>query len=130
VSGAAAALQAAAAAALEPLDAAVYPGPPLQGAFPYALVETGAETDWGHKSGAGRELRLAVIVRDTGERPDRVRALAGAAEAMIEAGLEPEGWQIVSLAFLRGRLVADGPSGRPGWTATIEYRARMLASGP
>ena len=39
---------------------AVYPGPPLQAAFPHAVVECGAETDWGHKSGRGRELRLAV----------------------------------------------------------------------
>jgi hypothetical protein len=36
---------------------------------PYAIVETGPEIDWSHKSGAGRELRLAVTLRDKGERP-------------------------------------------------------------
>lgn len=31
----------------------VYDGPPVQAVVPYATVETGPETDWGHKNGAG-----------------------------------------------------------------------------
>jgi uncharacterized protein DUF3168 len=128
MSGAAAALQAAAMAALEALEAGgIYPGPPLQAAFPYAIVECGAEADWGHKSGAGRELRLAVTWRDAGERPERPEALADAAEAAIESGLAPEGWRLVSLAFLRRRAVAEGRGGEAGWAVAIDYRARMLA---
>jgi hypothetical protein len=35
-----------------------------------------------------------------------------------------EGWHIVSLALLRSRVLrTDGP-----WTASIEWRARMLAA--
>jgi hypothetical protein len=128
MSGACAALQSAAIEALAALDlGAVYPGPPLQSAFPYAVVECGAETDWGHKSGRGRELRLAVILRDAGERPDRAQAFAEVAEAAIEAGLEPEGWYLVTLAMTRRRTVAEGRGGRAGWAVAIDYRARMLA---
>jgi hypothetical protein len=128
VSGAGGALQAAAIEALATLGlGAVYPGPPLRAAFPYAAIECGAETDWGHKGGRGRELRLAVTWRDSGERPERALALGDAAEAAIEAGLEPEGWQVVSLALLRRRTVAAGPPGQPGWIVALDYRVRMLA---
>jgi Protein of unknown function (DUF3168) len=128
VSEAGAALQAAAIEALEALDlGGVYPGAPLQAAFPHVLVECGAETDWGHKSGRGRELRLAVTLRDVGERPDRAQAFAEVAEATVEAGLEVEGWRLVTLAMVRRRTVAVGQSGRSGWAVTLDYRARMLA---
>ena len=126
--GAGAALRSAAIETLEALDlGGVYPGPPLQAAFPHAVVETGPESDWGHKSGRGRELRLAVILRDSGERPDRVQAFAEVAEAAIEAGLEVEGWYLVTLTMVRRRTVAEGLGGKAGWAVAIDYRARMLA---
>ncbi|HEX8573355.1 MAG TPA: DUF3168 domain-containing protein [Allosphingosinicella sp.] len=128
MSGAGAALQSAAIEAIEALDlGAAYPGPPLQAAFPHAVVECGAETDWGHKSGRGRELRLAVTLRDAGERPDRAQAFAQVAEAAIEAGLEVEGWHLVTLAMVRRRTLAEGRGGRSGWAVAIDYRARMMA---
>lgn len=128
MSGAGARLQAAAIEALAALDlGGVYPGPPLQAAFPHAVVECGAETDWGHKSGRGRELRLAVTLRDAGERPDRAQAFAGVAEAAIEAGLEVEGWYLVTLVLVRRRTVAEGRGGKAGWAVAIDWRARMLA---
>ena len=128
MSGAGAMLQAAAIEALAALElGGVYPGPPLQAAFPNAVVECGAETDWGHKSGAGRELRLAVTLRDAGERPDRAQAFAQVAEAALEAGLEVEGWRLVTLALVRRRTLAEGRGGRSGWAVAIDYRARMLA---
>jgi hypothetical protein len=129
VTGAGSALQAAALARLEALDglSGAYPGPPLQAAVPFATVETGMEIDWGHKSGVGREVRLALGLRDEGERPDRMRALMAAAEAAMEAPLEVAAWQIVSLAFLRSRLVREGRGRDAAWTALIEYRARLLA---
>ncbi|HEX8124632.1 MAG TPA: DUF3168 domain-containing protein [Allosphingosinicella sp.] len=128
MSGAGTALKAAAIEALESLElGGVYPGPPLQAAHPHAVVECGPELDWGHKSGRGRELRLAVTVRDLGERPDRAQAFADVAEAAVEAGLEVEGWRLVSLALVRRRTVAEGRGGRAGWAAAIDWRARMLA---
>ena len=121
-------LQAAAIEALQALElGGVYPGPPLQAAYPHALVECGAESDWGHKSGRGRELRLGVTLRDCGERPDRAQAFADVAEAAIEAGLEVEGWYLVTLVMMRRRAVAEGRGGKSGWAVTIEWRARMMA---
>ena len=129
MSGAGAALQAAAIAALEGTEGlgAISPGPPLPAALPHARVEAGPETDWSHKSGRGREVRLAVTVRATGERPDRAQALGAAAEAAIDAGLSPAGWQLAGLAFLRSRTVRNGRGDRAAWAVAIDYRARMLA---
>lgn len=126
MSGASEALSAAAIAALKtaPGIGGVYDGSALQAAFPYAVVECGPESDWSHKSGTGRELRLAVVVRDAGERPRRLRALMSEAEAALEAlGAELEGWRLVSLAFLRSRTVSES---RGKWTGVSEYRARLL----
>ncbi len=128
MSGAGAALRAAAIETVEALDlGGVYPGPPLQAAFPHALVECGPETDWGHKSGRGREVRLAVILRDSGERPERAQAFAEAVESAIAAGLVVEGWRLVTFVMLRRRTVAEGRGGKAGWAVAIDYRARMLA---
>jgi hypothetical protein len=130
MSGAAITLQAAAVAALKasaPGIGGVYDGPPVQAAFPYAVVECGAEGDWGHKSAVGRELRLAVTLRDAGERPARVQQLADQAEAAL-AGIGPalDGWRLVTFRFLRSRAVKE----RNGsWAVMIEYRARMLEEG-
>lgn len=111
----------------------VYDAPPLQAVAPYAVVETGPETDWGHKSGAGRELRLALTLWDRGERPVRLRALTRAAEAAVEsiegeAEAEADGWQLVSLHFLRERAVPPRAPAPNALTASVvEYRARLLA---
>jgi hypothetical protein len=102
----------------------VYDGPPLTGAFPYARIEAGPESDWSHKSGVGRELRLAIVLRDQGERPARLRSLTAAAEAAAGAiGPELDGWRLINLVFLRSSLLRE-----PGaaWAAAIEYRARLL----
>jgi hypothetical protein len=102
----------------------VYDGPPLTAAFPHARIEAGPESDWSHKSGVGRELRLAIVLRDQGERPARLRALTAAAEAAAGAiPSELDGWRLVNMVFLRGTLLRE-----PGaaWAAAIEYRARLL----
>lgn len=102
-----------------------YDGPPLQAVHPFAVVEAGPETDWSHKSGEGREVRLAVTIRDKGERPTRPRRLMREAEAALAsiAGGDTNGWQIVTLAFFRSRLV---PGTERGWAGVLDYRARML----
>ena len=101
-----------------------YDGPPLQAAFPYASIDAGPESDWSHKSGEGRELRLAVTIRDQGERPARLRELMRAAEAAIGAVAgELDGWRLVTMIFLRSRMLREPGA---GWAAAIDYRARML----
>jgi hypothetical protein len=126
MSGAGQALAEATLAALRAVEGLnqVYDGPPLSAAFPHAVVETGPESDWSHKSGEGRELRLSILVHDKGERPARLRALAAAVEAEAAAiGPDLAGWRLVNLAFLRASMLHGAGA---AWTAAIEYRARLL----
>lgn len=95
---------------------------PVQASEPHAIVEAGPETDWGHKTGAGREVRLAVTIRDRGEAPQRVRTLLREAEAAVSGIGAPAGWRLASLALLRSRATRT----REGWTGSAEWRARML----
>ena len=97
---------------------------PLQAAFPYATVEAGAESDWSHKSGIGREVRLTIVIRDEGERPARLRRLLAESEAALGGlGGTAGAWRLVSFVFLRSRVV---PEGQRRWAGAIDYRARML----
>lgn len=123
---AAEALATAAMAALREVAAltGVHEAMPVQAAAPYATVEAGLEVDWGHKSGAGRELRLTVTLHDRGERPARLRGLAAAAQAALTGLAAGDGWQLVTLVFVRSMIV---PQGTGNWTATLDYRARLLA---
>ncbi len=104
---------------------AVFDAPPVRAARPYAVVDAPVLTDWGTKDTAGREGRVAVLLHDAGERPVRLRELAAAAEgAVLDAPPVLAGWRIVSLIFVRSRLLREG-EGR--WIAGIEFRVRMLA---
>ncbi len=106
---------------------AVFDAPPVRAARPYALIEETVLADWGTKDMAGREGRIAVSLFDSGERPVRLRGLAGAAEAAIEAMPRTlgEGWAVASLVLLRSRILREG-EGR--WAATSEFRVRVLRS--
>lgn len=130
MSGAAEAVQAAIVAALRghpPLAetiGGVFDGPPAQADFPYVSIGGGVTADWSHKTGRGREHRLAVTVWDDGDSAARLHRLMAEAEDAIEgAAAAIDGHRIVSLVFLRSRVLrdADGP-----WAGIIEYRARTL----
>jgi hypothetical protein len=125
MSGAADALSAACVAALREIEGlGVYDGPPVQAAMPYAFIEAGPESDWGHKGGAGREVRIAVLVHDKGEKPVRLRGAMAAAESALAAlGGSLDGWQLVTLHLLRSRMARNA---KGVWTGMVEYRARML----
>lgn len=106
---------------------AVFDAPPLRAALPHVVVEDPLLADWSTKDMPGREGRVAVVVRDGGERPVRLRMLAQAVEtAVLEMNRElGGGWRIASLVFVRGRIVREGA----GWAATSEFRVRMLKEG-
>ena len=126
MSGAGQALAEAALALLRTVDGlnGAYDGAPLTAAVPYATVESGPESDWSHKSGEGRELRLSILVRDKGESPARLRALMAAVETKASMiGPELAGWRLVNLVFLRSVMLRGRDA---AWTAAIEYRARLL----
>nr|WP_294849840.1 DUF3168 domain-containing protein [uncultured Sphingomonas sp.] len=117
-------VQAALASALsqEAALSGVYDGPPARAAFPYVTVDAGAESDWGHKSGAGREVLVALTVWD--EQPARLAELADRVEALAGGVGDVAGWQLVSMRLVRRRTVRDvaGP-----WATAIDFRARLLA---
>lgn len=104
-----------------------YDGTPLNASLPYAAAETGPESDWGWKGGEGREIRLAVTIRDAGERPARLRALMAEVERRL-LGLDgaADDWRIVNVTVVRVRTAQK----RAGdWTGTIEARVRMERIG-
>jgi hypothetical protein len=111
--------------ALGALEIAVFDAPPVRAARPYAVVDEAVLGNWGTKDLAGREGVLAVLLHDAGERPVRLRALAGTVEEAIEAMPRDlgEGWRVVTLVLARSRIVREG-DGR--WMATSEWRVRIL----
>ena len=101
----------------------VFDGPPARAAYPYAAIDATTETDWGHKSGLGRGVLVAVTVWD--DQPVRLHALADAVEEAMRALPATDGWELVNLQLVRRRVVRDvaGP-----WAAAVDFRARMLAT--
>jgi hypothetical protein len=101
----------------------VFDGPPARAAYPYAAIDATTETDWGHKSAAGREVLVGITVWD--DQPVRLHMLADAVEQGMQALPATDGWELVNLQLVRRRVVRDvtGP-----WAAAIDFRARMLAS--
>ena len=118
------AIQSAVAVALDAVAdlGGVFDGPPARAAYPYATIDAASEIDWGHKTGAGREVLIGLTIWD--DQPVRLRELADAVESQVSGVSAAEGWQLVTMRFLRRRVVRDvaGP-----WAAAIEFRARMLA---
>lgn len=119
------ALQTAIATALNALTelTGVFDGPPARAAYPYAAIDATTETDWGHKSGAGREVMVAITLWD--DQPVRLHGIADDIEQALQALPEAAGWELVNLQLLRRRVLRDvaGP-----WAAAIDFRARMLAT--
>ncbi len=104
--------------------ASVFDAPPVRSARPFVVVDMPVLSDWGTKDAAGREGRVVVQLFDDGEVPERLRTLAAAAEgAVLAAPVVLAGWRIVSLVFVRSRVVRDGA----GWIGSVEFRVRMLA---
>ena len=101
----------------------VFDGPPARAAYPYAAIDATTETDWGHKSGAGREVLVAITLWD--DQPVRLHGLADAVEEKVKALSDADGWELVNLQLVRRRVLRDvaGP-----WAAAIDFRARMLAA--
>jgi hypothetical protein len=120
------ALQTAIASALNGLAdlTGVFDGPPPRAPYPYAAIDATTETDWGHKSGAGREVMIAITLWD--DQPVRLHGLADSVEQALQALPNADGWQLVNLQLVRRRVLRDvaGP-----WAAAIDFRARMLAAG-
>jgi len=117
-------LQMAIAAALSNVEglSGVFDGPPARASYPYAALDATTESDWGHKSGDGREVLVAITLWD--DQPTRLHELADQIESALQGLPTVDGWQLVTMRLVRRRVLRDvaGP-----WAAAIDFRARMLA---
>ena len=118
-----AALAAALRARPEFAEVAVFDAPPVRAAPPYAVVGEAELSDWSTKSWTGRKGAVAVTLHDAGERPARLRALAGAVAEAGEAlgGEIGGGWRAVTLRLSRERIARS--EGR--WRAVSEFAVRI-----
>ncbi|WP_294191435.1 DUF3168 domain-containing protein [uncultured Sphingomonas sp.] len=103
----------------------VWEGAGVSAAAPFVLLGDVVASDWSTKDAMGRELRIAVTVRDRGDSPARAGELAAVVEAAV-AGLprELDGWRVASVVLLRSSVVA---SGKGQWAAMVDHRVRVLA---
>jgi hypothetical protein len=99
---------------------------PLRVSPPWLGLVASAAADFGHKTGAGREVRVALELQCRGDDPATAAELVAAIEARI-ASLPPDqpGWRVASLVFLRSRAEQRSDNRR---AILLEYRARLLAA--
>jgi len=99
---------------------------PLRAAPPWLGIVASASSDFSHKSGTGRELRVALELQYLGDDPSAAAELVAAIEARV-AALEPDQpeYRIASFTFLRARAEQRGEARR---AYLLEYRARLIAT--
>lgn len=84
-----------------------------------------ASADWSHKTGHGREVRVAVELQARGDDPATAASLVRDIETAIEAlpPYQPD-FRVVNVQFLRARTEQRGGTIR---AVLLEYRFRLLA---
>jgi len=99
---------------------------PLRVSPPWLGIVASASGEFGHKTGAGREVRVALELQYIGDDPAEAADLVNAIEARVMAfpSVQP-GFRVASIAFLRARAEQRGETRR---AFLLEYRARLLAA--
>lgn len=101
---------------------------PLRAALPWLALTTSASTNWGTKTIAGREIRVALELNFRSDDPLGGAALVSAIEARVESlptDQSASGFRIASLSLLRARAEQRGEALR---VVVLEYRARVMAA--
>lgn len=99
---------------------------PARTSLPWLALVASASTDWSTKSGAGREVRVALELHCRGDAPAAAGDLAAAIERRVEAlPRSQQGFVVASTRFLRARAEQRGESRR---AILIEYAFRLLAA--
>ncbi len=98
---------------------------PVQASAPWVGIAASASTDWSHKSGVGREVRVALELVDRGDDANATGMLASAIERRIATMMDDDApFQLVASQFLRSRAERR-PRGLRA--VLLEYRFRVLA---
>ena len=98
---------------------------PLRATPPWLGIVASASGDFSHKTGMGREVRVALELQCRGDDPATAADLVLAIEAAIERlQADQPGFRIASLLFLRSRAEQRSDNRR---AILLEYRARLLA---
>ena len=88
-------------------------------------IVASASADWSHKTGEGREIRVALELQARGDEPATAAQLVRSIENRVTAiPAEQDGFRIVSVQFLRARTEQRGGTAR---AVLLEYRFRLLA---
>lgn len=105
-------------------------GVPGQVSGPYVMLTECSGADWGGKGLDGREVRIAIELRDPGEGAGGVAAMLTRVDGALRgvAGLVRDGWQMVGVALIRSRIARPGPGHRRegGWRGVVDYRVRAV----
>lgn len=99
---------------------------PARTALPWLALAASASTDWSTKSGAGREVRVALELHCRGDTSDAAATLVSAIEARIDSLPRAQaGFAIASHRFLRARAEQRAESRR---AVLLEYAFRLLSA--
>ena len=99
---------------------------PLRASPPWLGIVASASTDFGHKTGAGREVRVAHELQTLGDDACGTAELTSAIEARVATmPADQPMFRIASLTFLRARAEQRGEARR---AVLLEYRARLIAN--
>ena len=101
---------------------------PSRVALPWLALTASASTNWGTKTLAGREIRVALELNFRSDDPLGGAALVAAIEARVESlpyDQTASGFRIASLAMLKARAEQRGEAVR---VVVLEYRARVMAA--
>ena len=98
---------------------------PLRASPPWLGIVASASTDFSHKTGVGREVRVALELQTLGDDAGGTADLVAAIEARIALFpvAQPD-FRIASLTILRARAEQRGEARR---AVLLEYRARLIA---
>ena len=99
---------------------------PLRASPPWLGIVASASTDFSHKTGVGREVRVAIELQTLGDDAGGTADLVAAIEARIAVlPAHQADFRIASLTFLRARAEQRGEARR---AVLLEYRARLIAT--
>lgn len=99
---------------------------PARASLPWLAIVASASADWSHKTGEGREIRLALELQTRGDEPATANALVQQIENRVAAmPADQQGFRVASILFLRSRVEQRGGTTR---AVLLEYRFRLLAA--